>query len=39
VKSGASTLKFFARGVGPVLGLQISGGTAREVLVDTTREG
>ena len=30
-------LKFYAPGVGPVLVLQISGGSAREALVETTR--
>ena len=30
-------LKFYAPGVGPVLVLQISGGSARETLVETTR--
>ena len=30
-------LKFYARGVGPVLVLQSSGGASREALVETTR--
>jgi len=30
-------LKFYARGVGPVLVLQASGGASREALVETTR--
>ena len=34
-----SELKFYARGVGPVLVLQASGGTSREELVATTRTG
>jgi hypothetical protein len=34
-----SELKFYARGVGPVLVLQTSGGTSREELVATTRTG
>lgn len=32
-------LKFYAPGVGPVLVLQVSGGTSREVLVETSRTG
>jgi hypothetical protein len=39
IEPDVSELKFFARGVGPVLVLQTSGGSAREVLVETTREG
>ena len=34
-----SELKFYAPGVGPVLVLQTSGGTGREVLVESTRTG
>jgi hypothetical protein len=37
VEPDVSELKFFAPGVGPVLVLQTSGGTAREVLVETNR--
>lgn len=39
VEPDVSELKFFAPGVGPVLVLQTSGGSAREVLVETTRKG
>jgi hypothetical protein len=39
VEPEVSELTFFARGVGPVLVLQISGGTTREALVETSREG
>ena len=30
-------LKFYAPGVGPVLAVQVSGGSGREALVETTR--
>jgi hypothetical protein len=39
VEPEISELSFFGRGVGPVLVMQTSGDTAREVLVETTREG
>jgi hypothetical protein len=34
-----SELKFYAPDVGPVMALQVSGGTSREVLVESTRAG
>jgi hypothetical protein len=34
-----SELKFYAPGVGPVMALQVSGGSSREVLVASTRAG
>jgi hypothetical protein len=33
----ASELKFYAPGIGPVLVVQVSGGTSREALIETTR--
>jgi hypothetical protein len=39
VEPDVSELKFFAPGVGPVLVVQTSGGSAREVLVETARAG
>jgi hypothetical protein len=34
-----SELKFYAPDIGPVMALQVSGGTSREVLVESTRAG
>jgi hypothetical protein len=39
VEPDVSEVKFFAPGVGPVLVVEASGGSAREVLVETTRKG